>query len=122
MKFLTHIGIFLLTLVGCQKSGDKTISNIGVDELREELNKDIQLVDVRTTAEYKEGYIGKAVNIDVLKKSFEGEIQKFDKNKPIYIYCRSGKRSANAARKMKALGFTEIYDLSGGYIAWKKKK
>lgn len=51
--------------------------------------------------------------------SFESEIQKLDKSKPVYVYCRSGMRSQKAAQKMIELGFTQVIDLEGGYLSWK---
>ena len=45
-----------------------------------------------------------------------------DKEKPVYLYCRSGKRSASAAEKLKEAGFTEVYNLKGGILAWKEKQ
>mgnify|MGYP002403810213 CR=1 FL=1 len=78
----------------------------------------VQLVDVRTPEEYVQGHIDEALNINVLADNFSTEIQKMDKTKPVYIYCRSGSRSARAAKAMQELGFKEIYDLKGGYLAW----
>ena len=48
------------------------------------------------------------------------QMSKFDKNKEIYVYCRSGKRSGKAAAKLKEQGFTKIYDLQGGILNWEK--
>ena len=47
-------------------------------------------------------------------------MNKLNKDEPLFIYCRSGRRSANAAHKLKAQGFTEVYDLQGGIIDWGK--
>ncbi len=79
----------------------------------------VQLVDVRTSAEYQAGHIGDATNIDYLAEDFEQKIQTLDKDQPVYIYCRSGSRSNKAAKVMQALGFREICDLQGGYMAWR---
>lgn len=82
---------------------------------------EVQLLDVRTSREYQAGYIEGAVNIDFLQPAvFDAEIVKLDRNKPVMLYCRSGRRSAGAAKKMEALGFKEIYDLQGGYLVWEK--
>lgn len=77
-----------------------------------------QLVDVRTIEEFRAGHLKNAHNISVTDADFEENILKLDKDKPIYLYCRSGKRSANAAKMLKDLGFNEIYDLKGGYLNW----
>ena len=79
----------------------------------------IQLVDVRTPSEYNGGHIKKAINIDFFNASnFKSAFDKLDKNRPVYVYCRSGARSQTAARKLVGMGFTEIYDLRGGYNSW----
>ncbi|MCB4797868.1 rhodanese-like domain-containing protein [Neotamlana laminarinivorans] len=84
-------------------------------------SKKVQLVDVRTATEYNSGHIKTAKNIDVFKISkFTEEFNKLDKNQPVYVYCRSGKRSNSAAKKLDKMGFKEIYDLKGGYLNWIK--
>jgi len=93
----------------------KVLSNV---EYKAAINKDVQLVDVRTDLEYKDGAINHAINIDVNGEDFESKIQNLDKTKPVYVYCRSGKRSQKAAHKMIELGFTQVIDLDGGYLAW----
>lgn len=83
------------------------------------LQKNVQLIDVRTPKEYRSGHISKAVNIDVFQQSsFRPAVEKLDKNKPVYLYCRSGNRSQKAARILSDMGFDEIYDLKGGYMSW----
>ena len=81
--------------------------------------KKVQLVDVRTLREYKGGHIGKAINIDLFQGgSFKQAIEKLDKSKPVYLYCRSGSRSKKAAKKILDMGFEKVYDLKGGYMQW----
>lgn len=82
-------------------------------------NKKVQLVDVRTPKEYRLGHLNKAININVFSLFFNVEALRLNKTQPVYIYCRSGVRSANAAKRLKNLGFTKIYDLKGGINAWK---
>lgn len=80
----------------------------------------IQLVDVRTAQEYHTGHIKNAINIDFFQQSiFMEKFSKLDKSKPVYLYCRSGSRSRQAAGKLAAMGFTTIFDLKGGYMAWR---
>src|SRR5690606_11445036 len=82
--------------------------------------EDIQLVDVRTIEEYEAGHIKDAVNINVQDSSFRSEINKLDKNKAVLVYCRSGKRSNDAAEIMKEAGFTKIVNLEGGILSWEE--
>ncbi|MGS4344418.1 rhodanese-like domain-containing protein [Myroides odoratus] len=83
--------------------------------------KKVQLIDVRTPKEYKEGTILNAVNIDFLDEGFLKNIEQLDKKQPVYIFCQSGKRSAAAATKLQEAGF-EVIELAGGYKAWKAEK
>ena len=78
-----------------------------------------QLIDVRTPAEFSDGAIEGAKNIDFhgadfLKKMTTG----LDKNQTVFVYCKSGGRSGKACQKLSESGFVKIYDLSGGYTAW----
>jgi phage shock protein E len=79
-----------------------------------------QVIDVRTPKEFKSGYIAGAVNMHVYDKDFEQRIDKLDKNKPVYVYCKAGGRSAEAAEILKNKGFTTIVELDGGIDAWKE--
>jgi rhodanese-related sulfurtransferase len=80
----------------------------------------VQLIDVRTSREFSNGFITGAKNIDYNGDSFEKQIKKLDKNKPVLVYCAAGGRSENAAELLKGWGFTEVYDLIGGYNGWKE--
>ncbi len=83
------------------------------------MNKAVQLVDVRTPVEYKNGHLAKAINIDYHdKSSFFASFEKLDKEKPLYIYCRSGQRSRSAAKQLLQRGFKQIFDLKGGLNNW----
>jgi|TARA_B100000929_G_scaffold280241_1_gene258065 rhodanese-related sulfurtransferase len=76
------------------------------------------LVDVRTHDEYNSGYIENSLNIDYLSNDFSENVEKLDKNTPIVLYCRSGRRSSLSANKLSKLGFKEIYNLEGGILDW----
>lgn len=101
-------------------SSSENISNFNASEFKEAIqSKKVQLVDVRTAGEFHSGHINKAVNIDFFKSGeFEKSFQKFDKETPVYVYCRSGARSMNAAKKLVKMGFKRIVNLKGGYMAW----
>ncbi len=71
-----------------------------------------------TPEKYEAGHFVKATNIDFPADNFEKEIQKVNKDRPVFIYCRSGGRSGRAAELMKKLGFKKVYDLRGGYLSW----
>lgn len=82
--------------------------------------KDVQLVDVRTAAEFKEGHIGKAINIDVKNADFDKKIEQLKKDKIVAIYCKSGNRSKIAAAKLAEKGYT-VVEFKGGITAWTGK-
>ena len=79
----------------------------------------VQLIDVRTSREFSNGFIAGAKNVDYNGDSFEKQMKKLDKNKPVLVYCAAGGRSENAAELLKEWGFKEVYDLIGGYNGWK---
>ncbi len=80
--------------------------------------KDAYLIDVRTPKEFKAGHIKGAKNINIFNPHFKNMISKLKKEKPIFLYCRSGSRSAKAARMLSKMGFEEVYDLKGGFNLW----
>lgn len=82
--------------------------------------KDIQLIDVRTTKEFETGHIDQAVNINYFAADFKEQISKLDKEKPVYVYCQGGGRSGAAATMLVDLGFKQVFDLEGGYDEWKE--
>jgi len=76
------------------------------------------IVDVRTPEEFQGGHLKDAVNFNVLGPEFQSQLSKLDKTQPVFVYCKVGGRSADAVEKMKGMGFTTIYDMKGGYMAW----
>lgn len=83
-------------------------------------NKAGVVLDVRTPAEVAKGKLPNASHIDFYKEDFDAQVAKIDKNKPVYVYCAVGGRSGQAMQKMKAAGFKEVYNLAGGFNAWKQ--
>ena len=77
------------------------------------------VLDVRTEEELEEGHIPNAKNIDIyLGQDFINELEKLDKNKNYYVYCRSGNRSGQACAIMNSIGFANAYNLTGGFMNW----
>jgi|SRR5210317_324806 len=104
-----------------QKDGsqENEVHHISVDEFRK-LEFEYQLVDVRTPDEYMSGAIEGAKNINYFSPQFLENINKLEKDKPVVLYCRSGKRSAKAADNMIQAGFKEVYNVKGGYLEYAK--
>jgi rhodanese-related sulfurtransferase len=81
--------------------------------------KDIQILDARTADEFKSGHIDHALQANWLNRAeFEDRTQHLDKNKPVYIYCLSGGRSAAAGNFLISKGY-KVTNLEGGMNAWK---
>lgn len=99
---------------------EAVVSLIAPDAL-DAINDGIQLVDVRTPEEFASGHLENAVNINFYSDDFKDRINELDKEKEVYLYCRSGGRSAKAAKDLEAMGFKKVYDLEGGILKWQKK-
>jgi len=79
----------------------------------------VTVVDVRTPAEFEEGHIPGAVNIDVEDATFPDKIAQLDPAADYAVYCRSGKRSRVAMDYMTQAGVAHTVGLEGGIGAWK---
>lgn len=100
------------------------MANLSQVEWREKLEQDKQAVilDVRTVAEINEGIIPNAIHLDIyMGRQFIDELEKLDKSKNYYVYCRSGNRSGQACSIMEQMGFKNAYNLSGGMLEWQGK-
>jgi len=77
------------------------------------------MIDVRETDEFKGGYLPGAIHIPRGVLEFKiANMPEVKKDTHILLYCRSGNRSAYAARSLQELGYTNVTSLSGGYVAW----
>ena len=102
-------GIMLLALTGCCSKEDKI-----------SMETNAVLLDVRTPEEHKNGYLQGAVLLPLaeLESKISGIVP--GKNTPIYIYCRSGRRSGTAVEKLKAIGYTALHNIGGMQEAQEK--
>ena len=107
-----------LLLAGCSTTTTGA-TNMNVSEFSKKITESgVVILDVRTPAEFAEGYIEGAQNIDFQSGNFENEIAALDKKATYAIYCRSGNRSGQAAKIMHDAGFHDVYNLDGGVIDW----
>ena len=121
MKFKSLFAILFLTLLfSCNAQTSKNIKTVEVPAFAKEIKttQKPQILDVRTPEEFNQGHLEKALNIDWLGDHFVQDAEKLNKNKAVYIYCRSGKRSLKASEKLAEMGFKKIYNLEGGYQKW----
>lgn len=102
-------------------SRNDSIVSVPALEFAKEIKSDsVRLVDVRTPQEYAEGHIGGAVNINVQSEEFLPTVEKsLSKDLTVLVYCRSGKRSLDAAKILTKLGY-KVINLSGGIMEWKE--
>lgn len=109
MKLLALAGLALVVLYFLFGRGGGSLTG---PEARKLVAEGAALVDVRTPEEFASGHIDGAANIPL--SQVEKRLKEFGpKNKPIVVYCRSGSRSASAARTLKAAGYEQVHDLGG---------
>lgn len=120
MKKLLLATFASLLFMACNSQETEHYKVLTADQYEQMVtDQDVQIIDVRTADEFADGHLKGATNIDVQGKNFEALVSESNKDKPVYIYCRSGMRSAKAGKTLEEMGFKEIYDLKGGILAWK---
>lgn len=110
--------VFTLALLSCATpEGGGTLDTKTFQQALAAPN--LQLIDVRTPAEYAEGHIDGALNLDWGGGVLDQRMAMLDKTKPVLLYCASGRRSAAAREAMSAAGFRDVKDLDGGINSWR---
>jgi rhodanese-related sulfurtransferase len=115
---------FILAFQSCKEEKSNIAKVISAQEVYDAVYKgdgSPQLVDVRTEEEFGVSHLKDAQNICVTMDNFKERTKDLDKNKPVYVYCKSGGRSAKAAKILTDMGFTKVYDLQGGITNWEEK-
>ena len=113
---LFYVGAFLaLNFTGFAQ-------NLPVESFEKKLQETSNafLLDVRTAGEFGGGHLPKATNIDFRSPDFASKIKDLPKDKPVFVYCLSGGRSAQAAEMLRKEGF-QVTELQGGYLKWTTK-
>jgi rhodanese-related sulfurtransferase len=118
-RLLPLVGLMIAVTFFAQAQTVKRLDPQTFDKKLKESKEPI-LIDVRTSGEYSQGHLAKATLIDIYSSDFKSRVSKLDKSKPVFVYCKAGSRSSSAAEVMSGLGFKEIYDLSGGILAWQQ--
>ena len=109
----------LIVSIVCQAEASKDVDAKSVMNIMSE----VQVLDVRTIQEFKEGHIEGAINIDVTSESFAEKVDKLEKEKTYLVHCGANVengRAAKAMAQMNSLGFSNLQNLKGGYVAWVK--
>jgi len=130
VKLLFTLAIVVIILVACvtRFKGNNTpalpapaYTTVGVQEFQNIITDPdvgIQLLDVRSRDEFDDGHIAGAQLVDVNESAFvERAMAVLDIQRPVAVYCRSGRRSSRAANQLAAQGF-KVTNLDGGIMAW----
>ena len=122
MKCKLCISLFLMAsfLMSCAQTSTSTSQVLNAAAYKEAIAaKNIQVLDVRTAAEFNAGHIQNALQANWLdQKEFADRTQHLDKNLTVYVYCQVGARSASAQAALEAKGYNVI-NLEGGLSNWK---
>lgn len=122
MKCKLCISLFLMVsfLMSCAQTSTNASLTLNAAAYKEAIAaKNIQVLDVRTAAEFNGGHIQNALQANWLdQKEFTDRTQHLDKNLPIYVYCQVGARSASAQAALEAKGY-KVINLEGGLSNWK---
>lgn len=113
---LGTIIVLLCTACMANSSGAERITAEAA-KARIDQNPNAIILDVRTEAEYQDGHIQGAVLLPLDRLEREAASVLPDKNAEILVYCRSGRRSAEAASILTSLGYTRVADF-GGIMLW----
>ncbi|MGO4498636.1 rhodanese-like domain-containing protein [Paenibacillus sp. 2RAB27] len=114
---------FIIWFFYSRFAGVKGLRNLSSEQFQEAMAADKDksvLIDVREPGEMKQGYIPGAVNIPL--SSMGKRLSEIPKDRQIYLYCRSGMRSKQAARMLRKNGFSELSHLKGGIMSWRGKQ
>ncbi len=119
LKIISLIALIVMTACGT-KASNPNVEVVSPDVFQEKLlqDSDSYLLDVRTLDEYQAGHLEGAHLLDWLnQKDFKEGAKKLDKTKTVYVYCRSGRRSNEAANYLANEGY-KVVDMKGGILAW----
>ena len=120
MKHRLFFLILSFAILSCNGQPTKKIESVAPEVFAEKIQgiPNTQILDVRTPEEFASEHIDKATNINWLGDDFVTNVENLDKSKPVFVYCKSGGRSAKASAKLAELGFKTIYELQGGIMKW----
>ncbi|MDR6217994.1 rhodanese-like domain-containing protein [Deinococcus soli (ex Cha et al. 2016)] len=107
--------IGLLTMSACAPRA-ATYTTIPVQDLRAAQERGEYVLDVRTDAEYREGHVPGAALLPLA--DLGTRMNAVPRDRPVYVICRSGNRSAQASAQLVKAGYTQVFNVDGGMNAW----
>ncbi len=132
LKRIIYLALVLgsVTMLSCSNSSKMdnqqsqakgtVAKDLSVVDFKSKISEETIILDVRRSVEFEAGHLVNAVNIDYFSPNFINEVEKLDKTKKLLIYCASGGRSAGAMKKLSNSGYSEMYNMLGGFGAWKR--
>lgn len=108
------ISVAVAPVVSCHRAADAVLRPTAI-ELRREYDAGVLFVDVRTDEEWSAGHLRSALHLPVNAVGSAAEHLLPDKDKPLVTYCQSGRRAQAAAESLRALGYTKVTAMAGGY-------
>lgn len=99
------------------------VPTVDADDVKKAIDskESFVLIDVRTAGEYERGKIEGSIHIPVDEITCKIETSVPDKSTKVYVYCLSGSRSVHAVDTMRNMGYTNVFDVSHGLLAWRVK-
>lgn len=121
MRLIVLLSILFGFFTSCQSDTNRSTLVSG-EEMKNLMAFDsVQLIDVRSLEEFREGHLNGAQNL-IYDEDFAYKITELDKSKPVAVYCRTGRRSEECSEILKEAGFRKIYQLKGGLSQWEFEK
>jgi rhodanese-related sulfurtransferase len=118
---------FLTLLLSCLLTGfvvakeEPKDGPVKVEQAEKQIASGVQLLDVRSKEEWDQGHLKGAKLLPVSEEDFAGKAKAIlDPEKPVLVYCRSGRRTVKAAKALRDAGFPTVYEMEGGILAWEK--
>ncbi|MFN2262482.1 MAG: rhodanese-like domain-containing protein [Psychroflexus sp.] len=114
--------IVVIVVFSCSQPTEDKVNIVTSSEMKDIISQDsIQLIDVRSLEEFREGHLENAQNL-IYDEDFAEKIKALDKSKPVAVYCKTGRRSSECSEILKKAGFEKIYELEGGLSEWQYKE
>lgn len=120
MKKLNIIVAIGLIIISIRAIGQQNQAKLTIDAIEARINqsKQPQIIDARSTAEFEQIHLKNAIVLNQDSAQAASQLNVFDKQKPVFVYAIGNARSAILARRLRTLGFNEVYELPGGIANW----
>ena len=114
----SFIAVILIITSACQNAASQQENLLKADAFQKKLveTKNAQLVDVRTPEEFQRGHLTNALNMNINSDDLKNRSQYLDKEKPLFVYCYVGGRSAKACDYFRKAGFKIVKKAAGNFV------